>query len=182
MDPGTGCEGKGMFPCRPRGRWWEAELLLLRRRRLSYCSVLAEPDPAEICFGGCLLSGSTRPRGDLFCQNWARSWAEAAASQRDCDGIAQWQSEPCPKKLGERQPLHAGLVLAQEPRKGLLCTGCAKPELPPGGRGSLRAVVAPPGTCFSPGMGPWGSWGAKVAGMPWAQLWVLAEQRALRTG
>lgn len=63
-----------------------------------------------------------------------------------------------PKKLGERQPLHSGLVLAQDPRKGLLRTGCAKPELPPGGRGSLRAVVAPPGMCFSPGMGPRWSW------------------------
>lgn len=87
-----------------------------------------------------------------------------------------------PKKLGERQPLHSGLVLAQDPRKGLLRTGCAKPELPPGGRGSLRAVVAPPGMCFSPGWVLGGRGGAKVAGMPWAQLWVLAEQRALRTG
>ena len=62
-----------------------------------------------------------------------------------------------PKKLGEHQPPVPQLIPGAGAEEGAaLYRLCQARALR--GRGWLRAGAAPPGMCFSPGMGPRGSW------------------------
>ena len=63
MDPGVGCEGKGTFPCWPRGQRWGIELVLLRHGGLGHCSASAEPRPCCNLLWGLFAVGQRLAEG-----------------------------------------------------------------------------------------------------------------------